>query len=106
MGTGIWRQIRRRLYNRLDAGLFVIGNDRDRVAGLLLGCGRGLFNKLYLPVNAQNLHDASKICARSTGSVRDHAMETNPAKSSIQSTTRLLAAMLQHFRPATNQKPG
>ena len=55
MGAGLGRQIRRRRGNRLDAGLFVIRDDRHRIAWLLLGCCRGLLNDLHLAVNTQNL---------------------------------------------------
>src|SRR6266478_4586550 len=55
MGAGLGRQIRRRRGNRLDAGLFVIRDDRHRIALLLLGCCRGLLNDLHLAVNTQNL---------------------------------------------------
>jgi len=55
MGAGLGWQIWRRRGNRLDTGLLVIGDDRHRVAWLLLGCCRGLLNDLHLPVNAQNL---------------------------------------------------
>ncbi len=55
MGAGLGRQIRRRRGNGLDTGLLVIGDDRHRVAWLLLGCCRGLLNDLHLSVNAQNL---------------------------------------------------
>src|SRR5271155_5382983 len=52
--AGLGRQIRGGRGYRLDAGLLVIGDDRHRVARLLLRCGRGLFNDLDLAVDAQN----------------------------------------------------
>ncbi len=52
--AGLGRQIRGGRGDRLDAGFFVIGDDRHRVARLLLRCGRGLFNDLDLAVDAQN----------------------------------------------------
>jgi hypothetical protein len=55
MGSGFGRQIRRRHSNRLDAGLFVLGDDRYRIAGLLLDRCSGLFDDLHFSVNAQNL---------------------------------------------------
>ena len=52
--TGLGRQIRGGGGDRLDARFLVIGDDRHRVARLLLRCGRGLFNDLDLAVDAQN----------------------------------------------------
>src|SRR5450631_506479 len=53
--AGLGRQVRSRRGDRLDTGLFVIGNDRHCIAWLLLRCRRGLLNDLHLAVDAQNL---------------------------------------------------
>src|SRR5215208_1555255 len=53
MQAGLGRQIRRRRCDGLDSRLFVVGDDRHRLARCLrLG---GLFQDLDLAINAQNL---------------------------------------------------
>src|SRR5215471_7178854 len=54
MRAGLRRQIWCRGGNRLDPRLLVVGDDRNRVAGLLLRCDRGLLEDLDLAVNAQH----------------------------------------------------
>src|SRR6516165_7917510 len=44
MFAGLRRQVRGRRSEGLNAGLLVIGDDRHRIAGLLVRSGRGLFN--------------------------------------------------------------
>jgi hypothetical protein len=39
----------------LDAGLLVVGDDRHRVARLLLRCDCGILQELHLAINAQHL---------------------------------------------------
>ena len=53
--AGLRRQVRGGRSERLNAGLLVIGDDRHRIAGLLVRSGRGGLNKPYLAVDAQNL---------------------------------------------------
>jgi len=48
------RQVRRGGGDGLDAGLFIIGDDRHRIAGLLFRSGRRL-QDLRLAINAQDL---------------------------------------------------
>ena len=55
MFAGLRRQVRGGRSESLNAGLLVIGDDRHRIAGLLVRSGRGLFNELDLTVDAQNL---------------------------------------------------
>jgi hypothetical protein len=54
MHAGLRRQVRCRGGNRLNPWFLVIGDDRNRVAGLLLRCGRGLLEDFDLAVNAQH----------------------------------------------------
>ena len=53
MHAGLRRQVRCRGGNRLDPWLLVIGDDRNRVAGLLLRCDRGFLEDFDLAVNTQ-----------------------------------------------------
>ena len=50
----LWRQIRRRRSNRLDAGLFIIGDDCKRRAFSLVR-GIGLLEQFDFTINAQDL---------------------------------------------------
>ena len=45
----------------------IIGDDRHRVAWLLLGCCRGLLDDLHLPVNAENLQIQDRGVPGSSG---------------------------------------
>src|SRR5271167_4333333 len=55
MSAGCGRPVRGRRGDCLNAGLLIVGDDRHRVARLLLRGGRGLPNKLHLAIDAQNL---------------------------------------------------
>jgi hypothetical protein len=49
------RKVRGRIGDRLDTGLLVIREDRDRIAWLLFGGRRVLFDESHLAIDAQNL---------------------------------------------------
>jgi hypothetical protein len=48
------RQVRRRVGDRLNAGLFVVGYDRHRIARRLFGGGRSLLDEFHLAIDAQH----------------------------------------------------
>ena len=54
MHAGRGRQIGGRRCDRLDARLLVVGDDRHRIAWLLLRYGRRLLQDFHLPINAQH----------------------------------------------------
>ncbi len=54
MDARLGRQVRCGRRKRLNARLLIIGNDRHRVAGFLLGFCRSLFNDLHLAIDTQD----------------------------------------------------
>ena len=55
MPAGLGRQVRGGRGDCLNAGLLIVGDNRHRIARLLLRGGRALPNELHLAIDAQNL---------------------------------------------------